>query len=77
MAFVTKHISRNAQNCDWNVLSKKAQVDPTAFDLDPGGGAGKGGGGILVVRSCPNFSVKLTEDWDKAEISEEKAPMIA
>ena len=77
-AFVIKKIPKNAQNGDWNVLSKKAQVDPTAFDLDPGGGGGpgKGGGGILVVRSCPNFSVKLTEDEVKAEISEEKAPMI-
>ena len=56
-----------------------APIAPAPFDLDPGGGLGKGdGGGILAVRSCPNFSFKLPEDDDndKAQNCQEKSPMI-
>ena len=61
-------------------FQQDSPVGAAPFDLDPGGGligsgGGGKGGGILAVRSCPNFSFKMPDD-DKAESCEEKSPMI-
>ena len=71
-----------SRNGDWSLFPlKAAPVDTAAFDLDPGiGFGGCRDGGILAVRSCPNFSLKLSEDDDDDEKAvqncEEKSPMI-
>ena len=59
-------------------FQQDSPVCPATFDLDPGGvvgGGGGKGGGILAVRSCPNFSFKMPDD-EEAKNCEEKYPMI-
>ena len=61
-------------------IYQDAPEDPVPYDLDPGRGLGGGGsgkdGGILAVRSCPNFSYKLPEDCEETLRCGEKSPMI-